>query len=143
MALPNDVGQSRSEPWTYRTRLVPLRTYSGRVVHRRNKHLFTMEDAARIMAKLEPPAGSDGADWATSLIETLRMASIAMLRRILFFLPPGWIAGIYNWILDLVDMVMSLLKYDEKLRRDRAVEIIMYAAAKGGVSVFIEKPESF
>lgn len=140
MAYAGDYGERQSEPWTYRARLVPLRTYSGRVVHRRRKHYFTVRDAARIMAKLEPPEDTDGNTWAQTVIATLRMATLAMLQRILFFLPPGVIGELYSWGIGILDGLFRQTQSDPAKTHQHAIQLIYYAAAKAGVVVTIEEP---
>lgn len=39
-------------PWENRHSLEPLRTYCGKVVHKRKKHFFNFQDANRIIEKL-------------------------------------------------------------------------------------------
>jgi hypothetical protein len=48
-------------PWHYRTRLAPARTYCGRVVYNKRPHLFLVSDVERILKKITPPypIGSD------------------------------------------------------------------------------------
>jgi hypothetical protein len=48
--------KDQAVPWSLRERVVPLRTYSGRVVYDRDKHFFTARDLERIADK----AKSDG-----------------------------------------------------------------------------------
>lgn len=143
MSQAGDYGERKSEPWTYRSRLLPLRTYSGRVVYRRHKHYFTVRDAARIMAKLEPPEGSDGQSWTLNIISTLRMATLAMLQRILFFLPPGVIGELYDWGIGILDKLFYQTSgYKDASRTiEKAVSLINYAALQAGLTVKIERPK--
>jgi len=141
MAYAGDYGEQKSEPWTYRARLVPLRTYCGRVVHRRHRHYFTVRDAARILEKLEPPPDTDGQNWALSIIATLRMATLAMLQRILFFLPPGVIGELYDWGIGILDNLFYQEEIDPAGKIAHAVRLITYAAGKAGLGVEITYPE--
>lgn len=57
--IEDDSRQHVYNPWHFRDRIVPTRTYCGRVVYERPKHQFTMTDVERIVNKLEPPDEED------------------------------------------------------------------------------------
>lgn len=135
-----DYGERRSEPWTYRSRVLPLRTYCGRVVHRRPKHFFRPADAARIMAKLEPAPADDGEDWSRNVIAVLRAATLAMLQRILLFLPDDFIEDIYQWGIDLLDSVFRKISPVDQTgqKRRAAVSALQHIAQETGVQITIK-----
>jgi len=134
-----DYGERRSEPWTYRKRIVPLRTYSGRVVHDRKKHFFRVEDAQRILAKIVPPENEDGDTWAQKVIATLREATIAMLGRILPFLSEYQVSGLYEFSIELLDKFFGVVSPSEKAGEVKARQLIMYIADRAGLTVTIKK----
>ncbi len=136
-----DYGEARSEPWTYRARIVPLRTYSGRVVHHRHKHFFTARDAARILAKLEPAEKDEGSTWAQTVITVLRNATIKMLQRILWFLPPGVVGELYDWGIGILDSLFYQTSNFPEENRQHATRLINYAAGKAGLNVTIGVPK--
>lgn len=133
MSFTGDYGEQRSEPWTYRKRVIPLRTYSGKVVHRRKKHLFSPRDAARIIEKLEPPEEeADG--WAVAVMRALRQATIAMLEKILFFLDSESVEQIYDFGIQLLDILFRVEEGREE-RRDRIRLAIIHLAEMEGFEI--------
>lgn len=128
------------KPWENRTRAVPLRTFSGRVVYKRKKHFFTAEDAARIIKKLEPPEDTSNPSWADILIETLKTATLVMLDRILWFLPPGVIEQIYQFGIGLLDK-MFRIQPDVTVTRPYATSIIYEMASRAQLQVEISTPK--
>ena len=136
-----DYGERRSEPWTYRSRVVPLRTYCGRVVHRRHKHYFRPEDAARIMRKLEPSQNDDGETWAKKVINVLRLSTLAMLERILPFLPDELISDLYDWGIGILDKLFSKISPVDQTgaRRRAGVSALQHIAQQSGVEITIKK----
>jgi len=139
MAQAGDYGEQRSEPWTYRTRIVPLRTYSGRVVHRRARHYFSLRDAERILSKIQIPQEGPVDGWIANAIATLQRATIAMLDRLLPFLPAGATEQLYGWAIDLLD---RLLRIDTTVNQQRyaARRIIMMLADRANLIVTIKAP---
>lgn len=136
-----DYGERRSEPWTYRNRVVPLRTYCGRVVHRRQKHFFRPADAARIMAKLEPATTDDGEKWSRGVILTLKTATLAMLERILFFLPDELIEDLYDWGIGILDKMFSKISPVDQSgqKRRAAVSALQHISQQAGVQITIKE----
>jgi len=136
-----DYGERRSEPWTYRNRIVPLRTYCGRVVHRRQKHFFRASDAARIMAKLEPREQDEGESWASNVIAVLRAATITMLERILPFLPEVLIQELYDWGIGILDKVFQQIPSDDPAgeKRKAGYSALIHLAQESGVEITIHK----
>jgi len=133
-----DYGEERSEPWTYRTRILPLRTYCGRVVHRRQKHYFKVSDAARILAGLEPLAEESSGDWASNIIQTLRTATIYMLQRILPFLEKDSVTSLYDWCIEMLDQFFLVDRTDEE-KEFAARRLIIQTADRAGLTVKISK----
>lgn len=135
---PADVGESRSEPWSNRSRLVPLRTYSGRVVHDRKRHYFTIEDVSRVLAAVQPPEQpSNIAGWIRGVIYTLKNATIGMLERLLPFLDEGAVEELYEFLIGILDkMVFGL---PQKETQNWARRIIREVAARAGLAVTIKE----
>ena len=133
-----DYGEERSEPWTYRARVVPLRTWSGRVVHRHRKHYFEVSDAARILAKLEPLGDEASDDWARNIIATLRQATIYMLQRILPFLEKDSITAFYDWCIEMLDQFFMIDRTQEQ-KELLARRLIIQTADRAGLVVTIKK----
>lgn len=136
--LAGDVGEARSEPWTNRTRVVPICTYSGRIKYKRKKHLWTVKDAERIMAGLGTPAIDSGEDWANSIIRALRAMTIAMLERLLWFLDESIVEDFYQWCIDLLDRLFRI-DMDADRRRSLAWRLIALVASNAGLKVTITR----
>ncbi len=134
-----DYGEERSEPWTYRKRVLPLKTWSGRVVHDRRKHFFTIADVSRILARIIPPDSStDGSKWAAIVLQTLRDATLAMLDRILFFLDARSIEYLYDFGIGLLDR-MFRIDQTESTSQLNARRLIIQIADQAGLQVTIKK----
>lgn len=99
-------------PWGKRQHIVPLRTYSGKVVYNRPPHRWTERDIARVMAKVSPPDNADD-DWYEKVIMALRQATLEMLQRILPFLQEGEVVALYDWAYDLVEAVVLQAGLDD------------------------------
>jgi len=138
LSQAGDYGEERSEPWTYRERIVPLRTYCGRIVHRRHKHYFTVKDATRILDKLVPPESADGSMWAQQVIELLRGATLRMLDTLLPFLESWQIQGIYDWSVGLIDKLLGITN-DIPRNQQQAIDLIYYLASRTGLTVDIKR----
>jgi len=133
-----DYGEERSEPWTYRKRIVPLRTYSGRVVHDRKPHYFTMRDAERILAKIEPPEAAEVGTWVDSVFDFLRSATIAMLEKLLPFLDGRDVENFYELCIEILDRFFKIDTSNEQLER-AARRMIIGLADRYGLAVTITK----
>ena len=133
-----DYGESYSEPWTFRKRILPLRTYSGRVVYNRRKHLFGIRDVSRIMAKIEPETEEEeGGGWQARLIEILREATLNMLARLLPFLEGDIIEDLYDFAIRLMDTMFQVFQSDEN-KRFYGVKAIQEIAARAAIDVTIK-----
>ena len=93
------------------------------------------------MAKLEPPEEADGATWAQEVIAFLRQATIAMLQRILFFLPPGFVGELYDFGIGILDSLFYQTNEFPEKARMHARRLIQYAADRAGLIVTIKVPE--
>lgn len=138
MSQAGDYGERQSEPWTYRTRVVPLRTYCGRVVHRRPKHFFRVEDAQRILDRIVPPDDEPGDTWAQTVINILRESTIRMLDRILPFLSSYQVEGLYEFCVGLLDKFLGTIPASEPSEKIRAKQLIIYIADRAGLGVTIQ-----
>jgi len=124
-------------PWGKRDRIVPLRTYSGKVVYRRKVHYFKMEDATRILAKVSPPNDADDT-WFVHVIRLLREATISMLSRLLPFLPRGALEEIYLMVYEIIDKWLRTIGLTDDAIRKWAVKLIDKLAMHARVDVKIE-----
>jgi len=134
-----DYGKKRSEPWTYRKRIVPLRTYSGRVVHDRRRHFFTIADVSRILAKIQPPdTGSDVPKWIDSVISTLREATLSMLDRLLWFMDERSVERLYEFGIEILDRMFRIDQSQSRINLNARL-LIVQIADRAGLTVTIEK----
>lgn len=133
-----DYGEERSEPWTYRKRIVPLRTYSGRVVHDRHTHYFTMRDAERILAKVQPENADPKHPWPGAVFDFLRSATIAMLEKLLPFLDGRDVENFYEVCIEILDRFFRIDTTDEQLVV-AARRLIIGIADRVGISVTFPK----
>lgn len=135
-----DYGERRSEPWTYRKRIVPLKTWSGRVVHDRRRHFFTIADVSRILSKIQPPDSSpDVPSWVSGVISTLREATLGMLDRLLWFMDEGSIEYLYEFGIDLLDRMFRIDQAQSRAELN-ARRLIIQIADRAGLVVTIKKP---
>lgn len=151
LSYAGDYGKRRSEPWTYSRNSLPIKVYSTlamnrsgknktlRVRYKRKKNYFKIEDAQRILAKIIPPEDEDGETWAHHVILVLREATIAMLSRILSFLPEGRIQALYDFCIDLLDKFFGVMPYAEPSSIIAAKQLITFIADRAGISVTFPK----
>lgn len=151
LSQAGDYGERRSEPWTYSRNTLPIKVYSTlamnhsgknktlRVRYRRPKNYFKIEDAQRILAKVLPPENQDGETWARKVIMVLREATIAMLSRVLPFLPAGRIQALYDFCIDLLDKFFGIMPVAEPSSIIAAKQLIMFIADRVGISVTFPK----
>jgi len=135
MAHPDDYSDDYP-PWGKRARLVPLRTYSGRVVYDRPKHKFRAEDAARILRAIEPPDTPDSR-WFDKIIQALQAATVAMLQRLLPLLSAGETWAIYDWINNLIASWFDSIGLDDEHVKRWSRGLIMQLASYTGAKVTI------
>jgi len=92
------------KPWSARVRVVPMRTYSGRVVYDRKEHYFTAADLARITSKVK--IDPEAEDRNFSLLETIvrfiwtLIFQIVPMPHILEGLPAIFTEFYMNWMHD-------------------------------------------
>lgn len=136
MAHPDDYSDD-FPPWGKRARLVPLRTYSGRVVYARKKHRFTATDAARILRSLEPP-DDPKRGWFASIISALQVATVAMLQKLLPFLSSSETWALYDFVNDIIATWFNALGLDDDSVKRWSRGIIMQLASYTGGTVTIK-----
>lgn len=151
MSQAGDYGERRSEPWTYSRDTLPIKVYSVRAMnrsgkngtlrvrYRRPKNYFKIEDAQRILAKVLPPPDQDGETWARKVIMVLREATIAMLSRILPFLPEGRVQALYDFCIDLLDKFFGVMPAAQPSSVIAAKSLIIFIADRVGISVTFPK----
>lgn len=110
-----------------------------RVRYRKAKNYFKIEDAQRILAKVLPPPDQDGEDWARKVILVLREATIAMLQRILVFLPEGRVQALYDFCIDLLDKFFGVMPAAQPTSVTAAKQLIIYIADRVGIAVTFPK----
>lgn len=137
MAFPDDYSDNYP-PWGKRARLVPLRTYSGRVVYPRKVHRFTATDAARILRALNPP-DDPAAGWFDRIIQSLQDATVAMLAKLLPFLSPSETRGLYDFIYAIIEQWFVSVGLSDRNIRLWAQGLIARIAELSGVVVTIRK----
>ena len=115
----SDYGEPYSEPWTYRKRVIPLRTYCGRVVHDSRTHYFKMKDADRILRAIVVPESADDS-WMTEATRLLKAGTLEMLGKILWFFGDDAVEAVYDFILGIVQKIMyggTISKSPESIAR--------------------------
>lgn len=139
---PGDYTDEGSEPWANRRWAIPKRTYTGRVVYARSpshRRGFKMRDVERILDSIVPP-DDEPMTWAQQVVASLRVATIAMLDKILFFLPSSAVNSIYEWSIQLLDRMFNVETYDDGRKTMAARLLISHIAARAGLTVTITKP---
>jgi len=110
-----------------------------RVRYRRKKNYFKIEDATRILAKLQPPPDVAGDSWAQKTIAFLRKATLQMMQRILPFLPDGRVEQLYDFSIELLDAFFRKIGSDLDDRRRIARAVIIKLASENDVKVTLPK----
>ena len=145
-----DYGERRSEPWTYSRDEIPHQVFSKRALvkcgknkplrprYRRAKNYFKIADVSRILAKINPKPEESSSDWTQNVINVLREATLRMLDRILFFLPPTVNESLYDWGIAMLDRVFN--QVSDTSQKERAVKsAIIYLAQTVSLTVTISK----
>lgn len=139
-ALPTSTFLSLHKPWSFRDRLVPTRTYSGRVVYDRKPHAFTVRDLERISARVDVNKASP--DQSFSLLEKL----VRFIWQLIFAIVPipGILEGVpqiftdfyVNWMHDsrVAMPVLDAFNKNGKIFLSRLIEV-MY----GNMANFIQE----
>ena len=143
-----DYGSPRSEPWTYSRNSLPVKVYSTLAMwktgkngalrpryRKTKKHLWRIEDAQRVIAKIVPPEDQDGEDWARHVVRVLRDATISMLSRILFFLPSSQIDELYEFVIGMLDKFFGVVPPQDSPSIFKAKQLILYVADRVGIGV--------
>lgn len=112
MAHPDDYSDDYP-PWGKRTRIMPIKTYSGRVVYNRKMHPFSERDIVRIMGKISPPDNADDR-WFEKVVQALRRATLEMLGRLLPFFGEEEVIAVYDWAYDMVEKVVLEAGLDDE-----------------------------
>lgn len=133
-----DYGERRSEPWTNRKRIVPLKTWSGQILYKRKKHYFTMRDVQKIILKLEPLETDTPDDWISSLKSFLQSTTMIMMTKLLPFLDDSDVEDLYWTGIDFLDQFFAIDAEDLTLEVS-ARKYILYLADKFGLSITIGK----
>lgn len=134
MAHPDDYSDD-FPPWGRRTRIVPQRTYSGRVVYERKVHHFRVEDVSRIMAKVRPPESPSDDGWLARAIESLQRATVEMLEVLLPFLDDRSVQALYDYVFGIIEAWFLSVGLDDESVKRTARGLIVRIAELAGVSV--------
>lgn len=137
MAHPDDYSDDYP-PWGKRQRLVPLRTYSGRVVYPRKKHRFNARDAARVIRALQPPDHTYSG-WFGDIIRYLQDATVAMLRTLLPFLSSDETRALYDFISSIIETWAVSVGLDDATMKKFLRGLIQFCAGLAGISVTIKE----
>lgn len=134
--------QEKDLPWENRLRIVPLRTYSGRVVYKKGKHYFSQSDVSRVVRSMEVEPDEKKADWMTRLTEWLQQITIAMMEKILPFLSGEVVAELYYLIYELLGRIFRVdtTRYTGTPHPAEQIifQIIMLLADRIGVDIVIK-----
>lgn len=137
MAHPDDYSDDYP-PWGRRKRVVPLRTYSGKVVYVRPVHHWSETDLARIMAKINPPDDAKPG-WYGKVIRVLRDATVAMLQRLLPFMAPSEVEEVYEFVYDIVDRWLQEVGLTDDKVKIWTKGLAEHLAELGGWTITLER----
>jgi hypothetical protein len=132
--LPDTEKQFR-EPWQFRKRLLPQRTYSGRVVYDRPLHPLQVGDLARMARALAPPDDVDP-NWIAAVIGTIREASLFLLGLILPFLDGFTRRELYDAAIQMMDKVFHQGAYGGENIEGK--QLVLRVAQSVGVTIEIK-----
>lgn len=120
-------------PWHYRDRVYPDRTWCGRVVYNRPRHLFLLSDAIRILEKiqieLEPPK-----EPKNKLLRVFRATWMICAGSAIPF-PFDKFDSIWDYLGWAIENTTSILSNPEGEFRRRTVELINALAALANINV--------
>lgn len=120
-------------PWHYRDRVYPDRTWCGRVVYRRPKHLFLLSDAVRILEKiqieLEPPK-----EPKNKLLRVFRATWMICAGSAVPF-PFDKFESIWEYLGWAIENTLSILADPAGEFRRRTIELINALAALADINI--------
>jgi len=130
-----------SVPWANRKRIIPLKTYSGRVVRTRKTHHFKIEDVDRIIRRIEPPADA-GIDfsWIVKAFQKLADGVLYFIDKYLFWMNREALFIIHN----LIDGLMTTIirsAFSEAERLNLLEDLIYRFISRTDWKITIEKPK--
>lgn len=103
-------------PWDKRKRLVPLRTYSGRVVYDRPRHYWSPRDLARVQRYVLASVNnaSHTPAWYRALIQWMTDVQQSMISTILSAVGAGNVDAsvVQEWLVSLVSQGLKALGAD-------------------------------
>lgn len=135
---PEKFIEGHDKPWSKQKRVVPLRTYSGRVVYSRTKHYFTLQDAYRILNRIAPQTPEQETNWFSYLMSGLRTLTLTMLDKILFFVPPDQVTQLYDWIHETLTKIFFGAP-DSQATESRLLGLIILLSDKAGYEITLKK----
>ena len=120
-------------PWHFRDQVFPTRTWSGRVVYNRPKHLFLISDAIRILEKLEAPL-EPPKDSKNKFLRVLRASWMLCAGSAVPF-PFDKFEDIWDYLGWAVSNTLSILENPEGEFRRRTIELINALADLLGIRI--------
>lgn len=128
-------------PWANRKRIIPLKTYSGRIVRNRKPHKFQIQDVDRIIRKIDPPpdAGADFS-WIVKAMQKLADGVLYFIDKFLFWMNRDCLFIIHN----LIDGLMTTIirsAFSEAERLNLLEDLIYRFIARTPWTIKIEKPK--
>jgi hypothetical protein len=121
-------------PWHFRDRLTPTRTYCGRVIYDRPKHLFGLSDAYRIINRITISPSEKEFNKITSILRLLWNFAIAYI--------PFWTTPFehaFNFLIWAYDNAFRSMTDSMIAVQERAKQLILEVAADVNLKVKFEK----
>jgi len=112
-----------SDPWDFKKREIPLRTWSGKVTYKKETHFWTYKDVIRIQKTLsgiiDPNLVEERPDFWTWLAKQLYDAELAMLEKIFPETDGDIVAASFDFVLGIIDFALGNLNDDQVKTRMR------------------------
>ncbi len=106
MPDPDEPEWYDTRPWYKRKRIIPTRTYSGKVVYERKRHTMTEKDATRIMDAIKIPENGDS-NWLLKLILSILSMLFKLLQRAWFLVDRTIIQALIGKIEELIEWAVK------------------------------------
>ena len=96
------------KPWSKRKRLIPDRTYSGKVIYKRKVHFFTQKDVDRVMQKFVIDTSDES--WAERLIKSAISFLFIAMEKTMMFVDEDVLQFISMKLKEVVGMVFDAME---------------------------------
>lgn len=134
---------NRVRPWDRRKRSIPQRTWSGDVVYKRGKHIWTQTDLARIADKvvIAPRNTQTSTDFWDELILLFQKLTQAMLEKLLPFLSEDNVEHLYYSIYQLIGRIIGVdtTGYDIPGKESVLFNMLTELAAAAGYDITLKR----